>query len=191
MLRKQASQSSLEVSFLRRSSVWLCCASFSLFTFHTVAQTQKLDSIPHVDQSLLEVSEGALVAPVTTASGAVLSVERLGDLIRFSATREGVTTRSQWYQSRRRIPAVVFGTADGKFHELDNRILVRLVNPDQLEGIASELKTVRAKRYPGLGYSVFWLRLDQDPIETVKRLRSDRRIKQAEVQLKRPLMFPL
>ncbi|MCY3859607.1 MAG: hypothetical protein OXG25_11945 [Gammaproteobacteria bacterium] len=191
MSRKQASQASFKAPLPHQVRVWLCCAALGIFSLQTFGQARALDSIPHVGQTLLAVSEAALVAPVTTASGAVLSVERRGDLIRFSATHEEVISRSQWYQTTRRIPPVVFGTADRKFHELDNRILVKLVHPERLETIAEELSAVRAKHYPGLGYSVLWLRRDQDPIGTVELLRSDQRIQKAEVQLKRPLMFPL
>lgn len=128
---------------------------------------------------------------MTTESGVVLGVERLGELIRFTATDNGLVTRSQWYQAARGRPPVVFGTVDRKFYELDNRIRVKLANPELLEAIANDLSAVRAKRYPGLGYSVLWLSHDQDPLETFKQLLTDQRIEHAELQLKRPLMIPL
>ena len=191
MLRKQASLASLERPPRHLAVVWLCCVALCLCSFYSYPQTTKLDEIPHVGQVLLEVSEATLEKPVTTESGAVLRVERLGGLVRFTATHDGLVTRSQWYQAAQGRPPVVFGTADRKFHELENRILVKLIDPEGLDAIKQELNAVRAKRYRGLGYSVLWLRRNQDPIEVFKRLQSDQRIEHAELQLKRPIMIPL
>lgn len=191
MWRKRASRFNGWVPRNSYVGAWLCTFSLCFLTVTAFAQTQKLNQVSNLGQKLLEVTVAALENPITTESGAVLRVERLHDLVRFTATEDGVVTRSQWYQGTGERPQVVFGTADRKFHEVDDRVLVELINPERLESIAEEVRAVRAKHYPGLGYSVLWLRPSQNPIEIVKRLRSDQRVNHAEVQLKRPLMIPL
>lgn len=191
MWRKQASQLNHRVPDVGHVTAWLCGVLLCFFVVPAFAQIRTLDEIPHDEQSLLRVTETALAEPVTTESGAVLRVERLGDLVRFTATNEKVVTHSQWYDVTRSKPHVVYGTSDKRFHEVDNRVLVKLDHPEYLKEIAKEVDAARAKRYAGLGYSVLWLRLGQNPIDVVKQLQSDQRIKQAELQLKRPLMIPL
>ena len=155
------------------------------------AQTQKLNEISHLDQALLQVSESELAEPFKTELGVVLQAERLGDFVRFTAKLDSVVTRSQWYDVTRRNPPVVYGTADKRFHEVDSRVLVKLINPERLETIAKDVNAIRSKQYPGLGYSILWLRSEESPIDVVKKLQSDQRVKHAEIQLKRPLMIPL
>lgn len=191
MWRKQASRLNLRVSCVRIVGAWLCGVALCIAEISYFAQTQRLNEIPQPGQTLLQISETALADPVTTKFGTVLSVERRGKLVRFTATREGVVTRSQWYQGIQAKSKVVFGTTDGKFHEVDSRVVVKLNDPERLEAIAEEIRAIRAKRYPGLGYSVLWLGSGQDPIETVKQLQSDQRVKHAVLQFKRPLMIPL
>ena len=155
------------------------------------AQTQSLNNVAHRGELLLEVSEAALTEPVTTETDVLLRAERLGGFVRFTATRNGVVSRSRWYQKSLERPHFVFGIEDSRFHEVDNRVLVKLSDPQRLDTIAAEIGAIRAKRYPGLGYSVLWLRSSHNPVETVRRLQSDQRVKQAELQFKRPLMMPL
>lgn len=191
MWRKRASRLSRPVPRQRYAGALLCSVSLCFLTVPAFTQTQKLNEIPYLGQALLEVTVAALDKPIRTESGAVLRVERLGNLVRFTATEDGVITRSQWYQRTRERPHVVFGTADHRFHEVDNRVVVKLTAPERLESIAEDVKAIRAKHYQGLGYSVLWLRPEQSPIDVVKQLRSDRRVKHAELQLRRPLMIPL
>ena len=191
MWRKRASRFNRRVARHRYVRAWLCGVTSCFLAVTAFTQTQKLHEIPYIGQKLLEVTVTALENPVKTDSGAVLRVERQGEFVRFTVTEDGVVTRSQWYQGTREKPHVVFGTADRRFHEVDNRVLVELINPKQLESIAEEVRAVRAKHYSSLGYSIVWLRPGQNPIEAVKRLQSDERVKHAELQLKRPLMIPL
>lgn len=191
MSRKQASRLSYQAPRFHHAGAWLNGVLLCLVVAPALAQIQPLNKITHADQALIQVTETALTEPVTTESGTVLRVERLGELIRFTATDSRTVTHSQWYDVTRREPHVVFGTTDKRFHEVDNRVLVKLDNPERLSVIAEEVDAVRAKRYPGLGYSILWLRPGQNPISTVKQLQSDHRIKHAELQLKRPLMLPL
>ena len=171
-------------------SAWLCGVLLFVAVAPVEAQTQKLTEIYHPNQALLSLSVTELAKPYTTESGAVLRVDHLGDLLRFTATRGSVVTHSNWYDVSRSPPQVVFGTADNRFHEVDNRVLVKLIEPKRLEAIAKEFNAVRAKRYPSLGYSVLWLRPSHNPIDVVKRLQADRRVEHAELQLKRPLAIP-
>lgn len=191
MWRKLASQFSFRTTRPHGLSAWLFCVLLLLAVAPIVAQTQKLTEISHSEQTFLLLSDSELEEPYTTESGAVLRVERYGDLLRFTATRGSVITRSQWFDATRSRPHLVFGTGDNRFHEVDNRVLVKLIDPGRLEAIATEVNAVRAKRYPGLGYSVLWFSPRHSPIDAVKQLQSDQRVKHAELQLKRPLMIPL
>ena len=191
MWRKQASRLNYRVPQVRHVIAGLCGVLLCVFVVPAFAQVRTLDEIPHYEQSLLQVTETALAEPVRTESGAVLRIERLGGLVRFTATNDKVVTHSQWYEPARRKPHIVYGTTDKRFHAVDNRVLVKLDRPERLKEIAKEVDAARAKRYAGLGYSILWLRPGQNPIDVVKQLQSDQRIKQAELQLKRPLMIPL
>ena len=193
MLRKQVSRLSRPIPQFNfhaawRSSVTLCLCLTSISAF---AQAQTLASIQHRDQALLQMSEATLVEPFTTESNAVLRVERLGELHRFIASKDGKVTRSQWLRGKPSDPHVVYKSADHTFDELDNRVVATLKNPTALKALAQSTKAIRAKHSPGLGYSVFWLRPGDDPIQVVKQLRADEQVERAEVQFKRPLMIPL
>ena len=191
MWQKRVSRRRRIKASARKWSIGWIGFSLMLCSVPAIAQSSVLAEIPHTDKTLLQVSESALAKPITTPSGVELSVERKGELVRFTATHEGVLTRSNWYQTTRSKPWVVFETRSSKFFEVDNRVLVTLSNPEQLEVVADEIDAIKAKQYPGLGYSILWLQSDQDPIGTVKRLQADQRVERAELQLKRPQMFPL
>lgn len=118
------------------------------------------------------------------------SIEKHGEFLRFVATQTYESTTSNWYQDKADRPFVAFDTDLGKYIELENRVLFVLANNDDFEALVNEYEPIRSKNYETLGYAVFWLTKETNPISVRNRLQDDPRVLNAKVQAKPPRYFP-
>ena len=168
---------------------WVACG-LGLIAALTYGQASDPLTIEHEDTTMLQVFEDVAADVSITPLGTELRLERFENAFRFTATHDRVTTRSSWFQTGQDEPWVVYSSTDHRFHEVDNRVKLKLNDSAQLDAIASEVKAADHEHYQGLGYAVLWLAPEQNPVQVVKQLRKDPRVQQADIEFKRPIKFP-
>ena len=165
---------------------WLCATSLAIS-----GQTPESQEIRHDDQKLILVSTYSSETEPLKTDGFEISIQRRGDAMQYVAKGQDSEVRSKWFSSSDKKPWIVFGTGERKFNEVNNRIRVELNDSVNITKFAEEFGAIRSKHYDGLGYAVLWFEHETNPFEVVKRLRSDLRVRHAELQFKRPRSFPL
>lgn len=168
-----------------------CVAVICVAVMSVGAQTGEFVEFQTDTQSFLYVSADMLADGAKVVAGAELKIERHGKAVRFVARHDGAESASNWYSQTKAMPFVAYGTHDGKFREVANRVRIELKDPAKLKAIAARFNAVRAKHYDGLGFALLWFDNQRNPLEVANRLIAHPDVLRVEPQFKRPRHFPL
>ena len=173
-------------AILRVFAVLLCVIT----ALGVIAQSEtELTTIDQPEQLVLMQADLLENAAITVAN-VEFHVERQGRFNRFVATGPDTRSDSNWYQIGEPMPWVVYVPSRNAYVELENRVTVVPQQENVLNELVKDFKPARSKFYEGLGYAVFWLRPETNPVSLVKNLQQDARVKSAKVQFVRQRDFP-
>lgn len=154
------------------------------------AQVEQVLAVHEADKTFHHMAETVFANGAQKIADAEIRLERRGVAFRYVAKLETQNVGSHWYSRTSRRPWVVYGSHDGRFHELDSRVRVECDSPKTLSALANSPEVIRSKDYGELGYAILWLRPTANPLAVVQELQADPRVRKAVLQFKRPRQFP-